>query len=114
MPSAAEAKFSNVVLAFADEPSVTYGGKGFGSRALKLGGQMFALLTSKGEFVVRLTRERVAELVALNRGRYFDPGHGRLMKEWLVAPARSTRWLELAREAHDSAQGRRSKMRSRR
>ncbi len=108
-PSAAETKFSNVVLAFADEPSVSYGGKGFGSRALKLGGQMFAMLTSQGEFVVRVSRARAEELVAQRRGQYFDPGHGRLMKEWLVLPAASTRWLEYAREAYTAAQDRRSR-----
>jgi hypothetical protein len=108
--SAAETKFSNVVLAFADEPSVTYGGKGFGSKALKLGGQIFAMLTSNDEFVVRLSRARADELVAQGKGQYFDPGHGRLMKEWVVAPPASARWLSLAREAHTTAQVRRSRV----
>jgi hypothetical protein len=105
-PSAAEAKFQSVLQAFAQEPAVTYGGKGFGSRALKLGTQMFALLSRAGEFVVRLSRARAEELVAQRKGQYFDPGHGRLMKEWLVISARSSRWLELAREAHTTAQAR--------
>ena len=107
--SGAETKFSNVVLAFADEPAVSYGGKGFGSSALKLSGQIFAMLTTKGEYVVRLSRERAEELVEQGKGRYFDPGHGRLMKEWVVAPAGSSRWLELAREAHTAALARRSR-----
>ncbi|MEY2933686.1 MAG: hypothetical protein RL033_4435 [Pseudomonadota bacterium] len=109
VPSGAETKFSNIVLAFADEPAVSYGGKGFGSRALNLGGQIFAMLTATDEFVVRLSRARADELVAQSKGKYFDPGHGRPMKEWLVAPAGSGRWLELAREAHTIAQGRRSR-----
>jgi hypothetical protein len=109
VPSAAETKFSNIVLAFADETAVTYGGKGFGSRSLKLGGQIFAMLTASGEFVVRLSRARADELVAQSKGKYFDPGHGRLMKEWLVAPTGSGRWLDLAREAHTITQGRRSR-----
>ncbi|MEY4548163.1 MAG: hypothetical protein RL685_4358 [Pseudomonadota bacterium] len=109
VPSAAETKFSNIVLAFADEPAVSYGGKGFGRRALNLGGQIFAMLTARDEFVVRLSRARADELVTQSKGKYFDPGHGRLMKEWLVAPAGSGRWLALAREAHTIAQGRRSR-----
>lgn len=109
IPSAAETKFSNVVMAFSAEPSVTYGGKGFGSSALKLGGKIFAMLTSKGEFVVRLSRARAEELVGRGNGQYFDPGQGRLMKEWVVAPAGSSRWLELARDAHTAAQARRSR-----
>ena len=102
----AESKFSNIVLAFAHQPSVTYGGKGFGSSALKLSGKIFAMLTSRGKFVVKLSHERVGELVRLSVGEYFDPGHGRLMKEWFVVPASSTRWLELAKEAHAAASGR--------
>jgi hypothetical protein len=31
---------------------------------------------------------------------YSDPGHGRLMKEWVAAPAENTPWIELAKEAH--------------
>jgi len=106
----AENKFSNIVLAFAHQPSVTYGGKGFGSSALKLSGKIFAMLTSKGQFVVKLSRERVEELVGLSEGEYFEPGHGRLMKDWFLVPASSTRWLELAREAHATASGRPSRI----
>jgi len=108
--SVADTKFSNIVLAFGDQPSVSYGGKGFGSSALKLSGKIFAMLTSNGQFVVKLTRERVAELVELNRGQYYDPGHGRLMLEWLVVPSSSRRWLELAKEAHTAASGRPSRI----
>jgi hypothetical protein len=104
--SLADTKFSNVVLAFADLPSVSYGGKGFGSNALKLSGKIFAMLTSRGEFAVKLPKQRVEELVEQGKGRYFDPGHGRLMKEWFVAGPASTRWVDLAREAHESASSR--------
>jgi hypothetical protein len=58
------------------------------------------MLSSKGRFVVKLPRERVDELVGRGQGRYFDPGHGRLMKEWLEVGGPSISWLELAREAH--------------
>jgi hypothetical protein len=102
----ADTRFSNIVLAFADQPAVSYGGKGFGSSALKFGGRIFAMLTSKGEFVVKLTRERVAELVEQSKGQHFDPGHGRLMMEWLVVPSSSRSWLELAKEAHSVASSR--------
>ena len=111
-------KFSNIALAFAHQPSVSYGGNyaghyvgdGFGSSTLKLGGKIFAMLSPQGQFVVKLSRERVEELVGLQRGQYFDPGHGRLLKEWFVVPASSTRWLELAKEAHASASGRPSRI----
>jgi hypothetical protein len=93
-------KFAVVVEAFKGERRVAYGGKGFGSTALKLDGKIFALLSSKGRFVVKLPRERVDELVGRGQGQYFDPGKGRLMKEWLAVGGQSISWLELAREAY--------------
>jgi hypothetical protein len=36
----------------------------------------------KDELVVKLPRERVDELVESGKGKRFDPGSGRLMKEW--------------------------------
>jgi hypothetical protein len=92
-------KFAAVVQAFRGERRVAYGGKGFGSTALKLDGKIFAMLSSKGRFVVKLPRERVDELVGRGQGRHFDPGHGRLMREWLEVGGPSISWLELAREA---------------
>ncbi|HWA75890.1 MAG TPA: hypothetical protein VG937_26315 [Polyangiaceae bacterium] len=93
------APFARIVSAFRREPDVSYGGKGFGSSALKHNGKIFAMLTSKQKFVVRLAKDRVSELVKAKQGRYFDPGHGRLMKEWLELPDESSRWRELAKEA---------------
>jgi len=95
--------FVRVVKAFAKDPDVTPpgSGKGFGSRALKAGGSIFAMLSSKGRFVVKLPKERVDALVAARKGAYFDPGHGRLMKEWLEMRSGQTQWIRLAREARD-------------
>ena len=40
-----------------------------------------------------------AELVRAGAGAYFDPGHGRLMKEWIAVPEGAAPWLALAKEA---------------
>ena len=48
--------------------------------------------------MAKLPKQRVAELVAVGRGEPFDPGPGRLMREW-VAVHGSGDWLPLAREA---------------
>jgi TfoX/Sxy family transcriptional regulator of competence genes len=53
----------------------------FGSDGLKTGGKFFAMV-SKGALVVKLPAERVDVLVSSGAGERFDPGHGRLMKEW--------------------------------
>ena len=95
-----ETSFAPVVRAFAGDQRVTRGeGKGFGSGALKVDGRIFAAISTKGSFVVKLPRERVRELVAGGKGEYFDPGHGRLMKEWVAVPRGATSWVELAKEA---------------
>jgi hypothetical protein len=73
--------------------------KGFGSGALTIDGKIFALL-SKERLVVKLSRRRVDELIAARCGERFDPGHGRLMKEWIAMDCDcATPWAELAREA---------------
>ena len=95
-------RFALVVDAFAEDRRVTHGGsKGFGSGALKVNGRIFAMMSSKGEFVVKLPKERVEELAASGAGEPFDTGRGRLMKEWIVIGADRANWIELAREAYD-------------
>ncbi len=94
-------RFASVVRAFANDRDVAPpgSGKGFGSGALKANGKIFAMMSSKGQFVVKLSEERVNALIAGGRGTRFDPGRGRLMKEWLVVTADHRLWLPLAREA---------------
>jgi hypothetical protein len=96
-----DSRFLRVVDAFAGDRQVSRGGgKGFGSGALKVRGKIFAMMSSRGKFVVKLPKRRVDELVAAGQGEYFDPGHGRLMKEWLQVQSEETSWIELAKEAH--------------
>jgi len=71
--------------------------KGFGTGTLKVNGRIFALLSSRGQLVVKLPRKRVDALVAEGVGERFDPGHGRLQKEWLSVT--NGEWEPLAREA---------------
>jgi TfoX/Sxy family transcriptional regulator of competence genes len=54
----------------------------FGSASLKTHGKTFATLV-RGRLVVKLPRDRVQELLAAGAGDRFDPGHGRLMREWV-------------------------------
>src|ERR1700681_3036004 len=80
-------RYAAVVDEFLEHAAVTKGSptkKGFGSDALQVKGKIFAMLSSQRQFVVKLPRERVDALVAARRGSRFDPGHGRLMKEWFV------------------------------
>ncbi len=98
----AQARYATIIEVLLRYPDVTtgLGGKAFGSSALKVNGKIFALIDSKGRFVVKLSRQRVDTLIASGDGERFDPGHGRLMKEWIsVEQTSSMDWLTLAKEA---------------
>jgi hypothetical protein len=93
--------FAAVVAAFAADRQVTPPGedKGFGSGALKVKGKIFAMISSKGQFVVRLRTDRVSELIRAGHGVAFAPRPGRPMKEWLVVTTSDQTWVPMAREA---------------
>ena len=90
--------FAPVVSAFARHRDVTYG-KLMSSNGLKVKGKIFAMF-SRGRLVVKLPKPRVNELVSAGAGEQFDPGHGRLMKEWIVIKPGKTDWIELAGDAY--------------
>ncbi len=99
--STPEERFATIVEELLGSPGVTPpAGTGFGASGLKVGGKIFAMLASKGEFVVKLPPQRVDALIASGDGERFDPGHGRLMKEWVaIIPTSEADWLPLAQEA---------------
>jgi hypothetical protein len=84
---AATARWEALVATMLAEGSTTYGNEGgaqraFGSTSLKTDGKIFAMLV-KDRLVVKLPARRVEELVTDGVGERFDPGHGRIQKEWL-------------------------------
>lgn len=98
-----EAAYAKIVRALSSSAGVTTGTKGrrgFGSSALRTKDKIFAMISSKEAFVVKLPKQRVDELVASGAGRRFDPGRGRIMKEWIELDSVSQdSWLKLAKEA---------------
>lgn len=98
---APEEHFAAIVAALLDKRGITPPeGTGFGSSALKVEGRIFAMLSTKGEFVVKLPRQQVDALVVAGKGQRYDPGHGRLMREWAtVDVAFASEWLPLAVDA---------------
>jgi hypothetical protein len=76
-------------------------GKGFGSSGqLKVDGRIFAMLV-RGELVLKLPPRRVEELVRSRKGKNFDAGKGRPMREWFVLSHTSKEdWSSLAAEAY--------------
>ena len=98
-----EARFAAVVAALGRKPGVTHSNaksRLFGSKALKVQDKIFAMVSSRGDFVVKLPKARVEALVSSGVGERFDANRGRPMKEWLDVRSQSAEeWLQLAREA---------------
>jgi TfoX/Sxy family transcriptional regulator of competence genes len=92
-------RFAPVAEAFAKARDVR-AGKLFSSYGLKVKGKIFAMF-GRGQFVVKLPKERVDGLVSAGRGERFDPGHGRLMKEWVAFQSGESGWVELAQESYE-------------
>ena len=83
-----EERFEALVAAMLERPGTSHGSaeggpqRAFGATSLKTNGKIFAMLVN-GRLVVKLDRKRVDALVASGSGTNFDPGHGRVQKEWL-------------------------------
>jgi TfoX/Sxy family transcriptional regulator of competence genes len=100
-----KARFESLAEEFRGNPKVSLpdtesqSKRRFGSSGLRVDNRIFAML-SKERLVVKLCQQRVDFLVDSGEGDRYDPGHGRLMKEWLsVKPTSRLEWLALAREA---------------
>jgi hypothetical protein len=112
----AEQRFVDVVAAFAKDRQLAPIAKAFhadkarsrprkfGDGTLRVNGKMFAMLVRE-RLVVKLPKPRVKDLVGKGHGELFDPGHGRLMKEWGVIVDDTCSWVELAKEAHQFVRG---------
>lgn len=86
------------------EPGVSRA-KMFGADGLRVGAKFFATYF-RGDLVLKLPRDRVESLIESGEGEPFDPGMGRVMKEWVVVKqAPPDRWLELTSDARDFVAG---------
>src|SRR3990172_5827238 len=87
----AEKMFQGIADGLLRERSITQA-KMFGAQGLRSGGKVFAFLW-KQRLVVKLPQDRVEQLVREESAVRFDPGHGRVSKEWVsVAADAKTNW----------------------
>jgi hypothetical protein len=63
--------------------------------------ERFSRCFGSEQYVTKLPKERVDEMVSSGKGERFDPGHGRLMKEWIVVWPGKADWVLLAKEAYE-------------
>ncbi|MFW9824843.1 MAG: hypothetical protein ACFFE4_18020, partial [Candidatus Thorarchaeota archaeon] len=71
--------------------------------SLKTRKKMFVIF-AKGNYVVKLPKARVNELIESGKGQPYDPGNGRIMKEWVIIPEHnSDQWIAYAMEAKEFA-----------
>jgi len=98
-PSRTEAEklFESIVKTFSRDRAISQS-RMFGSSGLKVGGKVFAMLVTE-KLVVKLPKERVENLVRSGKGSHFDPGHGRVMTEWVAVETSGGDWFDLASEA---------------
>jgi hypothetical protein len=97
--SRAEALFWELAGELQDEDRRVVEGTIMSGRCLRVGKEFLALADFKGSgLVVKLSRERVAELVASGVGQPFAPA-GRVFAEWVAIPKLDRRrWRALLRE----------------
>jgi hypothetical protein len=100
----ATVRWEALVATMLAEGVATHGNEGgakraFGSTSLKTDGRIFAMLVND-HLVVKVPAARVQALVDDGAGERFDPGHGRIQKEWVVvADDEAEVWRALATEA---------------
>ena len=71
--------------------------------SLKIRRKMFAM-SQKGKFVLKLPKERVTELLSSKKGLPYDPGNGKIMKEWVIIPEKfEDEWISYTSEAKEFA-----------
>jgi len=93
------AELYDEVIAFFGPDEAVEQARMFGASGLSVGRKTFAML-HRGELVVKLDPARCKGLVEGGIAKFFDPGHGRVMKAWVsIGPAHAKLWTSLAAEA---------------
>jgi hypothetical protein len=102
----ADPRFIPVAQAFARTPGFSLmESKSGATRGMMLNGKSFGM-SSHGRFILKLTAERAAALVAEGVGRPFSAAPGRVMKGWIEVTDPDADWVGLAKEAWGMAAGR--------
>lgn len=82
-----------------DDQVVVNSGKG--AQGIKQNNKMF-IMFYKGDLVIKLSPERIKQLIEAGDGMAFDPGTGKPMKDRLLIPhSKKNLWISLSEESRD-------------
>jgi hypothetical protein len=99
----ADPRFEPVAAAFAGLPGFSLmESKSQASRGLMLNGRSFGM-SSHGRLILKLNRERAAELIQAGIGEPFSPSAGKVLPGWIDVTLPDADWVALAREAYEIA-----------
>lgn len=80
-----------------DKDVVVNSGKG--AQGIKSNNKMF-IMFYKGDLLIKLSPEKVLELIGSGEGLAFDPGTGKVMKDRVLIPhSRYDKWITLCEES---------------
>ena len=72
---------------------------GKGAQGIKYNNKMF-IMFNKGDLLIKLSPERIKELIDEGIGEAYDPGTGKVMKDRISIPfSRKDLWLSLCEES---------------
>ncbi|MCP4761258.1 MAG: hypothetical protein GY870_05720 [archaeon] len=75
--------------------------KGSGAQGIKYNKKMF-IMFYKGDLVIKLSPERVQQLIKSGDGQPFDPGTGKPMKDrLLILKSKKNLWIALSEESKE-------------
>ena len=90
------ARWDDLTAEFLAQPGVTLE-RAFSRISLMVGGKLFAS-AGHGGLLIKVSAERVGELIANGQGQPFSTGGNRVMREWVVVTP-TTDWRALAAES---------------
>ena len=96
LTAADAAHWDDLTAEFLAKPGVTLE-RAFSRISLMVGGTLFAS-AGHGGLLIKVSADRVAELIATGQGLPFSTGGNRVMREWVVV-APTTDWRALAAES---------------
>ncbi|MHA2250623.1 MAG: hypothetical protein ACXAD7_09675 [Candidatus Kariarchaeaceae archaeon] len=94
----AEDVYAEIRRYFSNDPDVEVA-SGRGAQGIKYNKKMF-IMFYKGDLLIKLSENRINEIISSGVGQPFDPGTGKIMKDRVLIPAsHKEEWISLSEES---------------